>query len=240
MVSAPARAARRAPWGWLDVALVLVGSLLLGLVFAGAVLGVVHSADAGLDAQTRSAVEALAGEAVFYATALSLTLLVLALRCDADVRELGWRGAPRRWMLGAVPLALLALLVAGGLGGLAQSLMPHAAVTQCITVPKQYGHAAVLLLPVLCVAAPVVESTLFVGVLYRWLRGVLPLWSAMVVSAGVLALSHANPVLFLPLAGLGVLLCWTYERTASIWPAAAIYALFNLVGVIDILTAVRC
>ena len=240
MVTAPARAARRAPWGWVDVAIVLAGSVLLGLVFAGAVLSVVRHADAGLDAQTRGAVEALSGETVFYATALSVTLLVLALRCDVDVRALGWRRASWRWMLGAIPLALLALLLAGGLGGLARSLMPHAAVAQCITVPRQYGNAAVLLLPALCVAAPVVESTLFVGVLYRWLRGVLPLWSAMVVSAGLLALSHVNPVLFLPLAGLGVVMCWTYERTASIWPAAAVYALFNLVGVVDVLTAARC
>lgn len=240
MVSAPARAARRAPWGWLDVVLVLVSSLVFGLVFAGAVIGVVRHVDAALDAATRGAVEALAGESVFYATALSLTLLILALRHDVGVRDLGWRSASRRSMLSAIPLALLALLLAGGLGGLAQSLMPHAATGQCITVPRQYGHAAVLLLPVLCVAAPVVESTLFTGVLYRWLRGVLPLWSAMAVSAGLFALAHVNPVLFLPLAGLGVLLCWSYERSASIWPGAAVYALFNLVGVVDILTAVRC
>jgi uncharacterized protein len=240
MLSAPARASRRAPWGWVDVALVLVSSLVFGLVFAGAVISAVRGVDGALDAQTRGAVEALSGELVFYATALSVALLVLVLRHDVDVRALGWRSVSRRWALASIPLALLGLLLAGGLGGLAQSLMPQVAATQCITVPRQYGHAAVLLLPVLCVAAPVVEQTLFSGVLYRWLRGVLPLWSAMVVSAGLFALSHVNPVLFLPLAGLGVLLTWTYERTASIWPGAIAYALFNLVGVVDILTAARC
>lgn len=240
MVSAVSRAERRAPWGWVDVALVLVGSLVFGVAFAGAVVGVVRGADAGLDAQTRAAVEALCGELVFYGTALSVTLLVLALRHDIEVRALGWRRVPVRWMVAAIPLALLGLLLAGALGGLAQSLMPHSAVAPCITVPRQYGRAAVLLLPALLVAAPVVESTLFLGVLYRWLRGVLPLWSAMVVSAGLFALSHFNPVLFLPLAGLGVLLAWTYERTRSIWPAAAVYALFNLAGVLDVLTAARC
>lgn len=240
MVSAPPRERRRAPWGWVDVCIVLAGSALLGLVFDAAVASAIHSADAGLDAQTRTTVEAMGGQLVFYGVALSVTLLTLVLRHDVDVRELGWRRVSWRWMLAAIPLAVLGLLIAGALGGLAQSLMPHTRNAQCATVQQQYGHAVLLALPVVCVAAPIVEETVFRGVLYRWLRGVLPAGSAMVISGGVFALFHFNTLLFLPLAGLGVLLSWIYERTGSIWPGAAVHALFNLAGVIDILTAARC
>jgi membrane protease YdiL (CAAX protease family) len=97
-----------------------------------------------------------------------------------------------------------------------------------------------LALPVVCIAAPIVEETVFRGVLYRWLRGVLPLGTAMLVSGGIFALFHGDVLLFLPLMGFGALLSWIYERTQSIWPGAVVHGLFNLVGLIDILTVAKC
>jgi membrane protease YdiL (CAAX protease family) len=241
MVTAPpARTDRRAPWTWLDVLLVLAGSFLLGGLAYAVVARLVHTADANLDSQSRTTAEAMAGQLVFYAVSISIALIVLVTRHNIDVREIGWRRPTWRWLLAALPLTLLGLLVAGALGGLSQSLLPHAANTQCISVQREYGHAVLLALPVVCVAAPIVEETLFRGILYRWLRGVLPLTPAMVISGGVFALFHFNALLFLPLAGLGVLLSWIYERTQSIWPGALVHGLFNLVGVIDILTAAKC
>ena len=241
MVNAsPPRTERTAPWGWADVLLILVGSFLLGGFFYAGVARAVHGADAGLDAQSRTTTEALAGQLVFYAVTLSVTLIVLVVRHDVDVRELGWRRVSWRWLLAAVPLTLLGLLIAGALGGLAQSLMPHTQNQQCITVQREYGHALLLALPVVCVAAPIVEETVFRGVLYRWVRGVVPVGPAMVISGGVFALFHFNALLFLPLAGLSVLLSWIYERSRSIWPGALVHSLFNLVGIIDILTAAEC
>jgi membrane protease YdiL (CAAX protease family) len=240
MVNAPPREQRRAPWDWVDVLLILLGSFVVGGIAYVAVAYAVHSADAGLDTQSRNAVEAMAGQLVFYAVTLSLTLVVLVTRRNIDVRELGWRRPPWRWLLGAIPLALLGLLIAGALGGLAQSLMPHTQNIQCISVQRQYGHAILLALPVVCVAAPIVEETVFRGVLYRWLRGLLPIGTAMVVSGGVFALFHGSVLLFLPLMGLGVLLAWVYERTKSIWPGVVVHSLFNLVGIIDILTVAKC
>jgi uncharacterized protein len=219
---------------------VLAGSFLVGGLAYAAVARLVHTADSGLDSQSRTTAEAMAGQLVFYAVSLSIALIVLVSRHDIHVGELGWRRVSWRWLLAAVPLALAGLLIAGALGGLSQSLLPHTQNTQCISVQREYGHAVLLALPVVCVAAPIVEETLFRGILYRWLRGVLPLTPAMVISGGVFALFHFNTLLFLPLAGLGVLLSWIYERSSSIWPGALVHGLFNLVGIIDILTAARC
>ena len=241
MVStSPPRSERGAPWGIADVLLVLAGSFLLGGFFYAGVARAVHAADGGLDSSLRTTTEALVGQLVFYAVTLSVTLIVLVVRHNIDVGELGWRRVSWRWVLAAVPLTVAGLFIAGALGGVAQTLLPHTQNTQCITVQREYGHAFLLALPVVCVAAPIVEETVFRGVLYRWLRGVLPIGPAMVVSGGIFALFHLNPLLFLPLAGLGVLLAWIYERSRSIWPGVLVHALFNLVGLIDIVTAARC
>jgi membrane protease YdiL (CAAX protease family) len=210
-----------------------------GLAYSG-IARAVHAADTSLDPASRTSVEAMAAQLTFYAVTLSITLIVLVTRHNIDVRELGWRRPSWRWLLAAFPLALLGLGIAGALGGLAQSLMPHTQNQQCVTVRQQYGGALLLAIPVVCIAAPIVEETLFRGVLYRWLRGVLPVGSAMAVSAGVFALFHGDRLLFLPLAGLGVLLAWIYERSRSIWPGVAVHALFNLAGIITILTAATC
>ena len=231
---------RRAPWDWVDVGLILMVSLLLGGAANSGIARLVRGADASLSAQDRTSVEAMAGQIAFYAVALAATLLVLAGRRNIQVRELGWRMPSLRWLLAAVPLTLMALAVAGALAGVAQQLLPHAQNQQCIAVRDQYGHSILLALPVVCLAAPIVEETVFRAVLYRWLRGVLPVGVAMVLSGAVFAAAHAVTLLFLPLLGLGILLAWIYERSGSIWPGVTVHALFNLVGIIDILTAKAC
>jgi membrane protease YdiL (CAAX protease family) len=239
-MSSPPPLQRRAPWDWVDIVVIVVVGFLFGGVGSLGVSQLVHLSDASLSTQDRAAVEAMAGQITFYAVAISVTLLVLAGRRGIDVGELGWRRASLRWLLGAVPLTLAGLAIAGVLAGIAQSALPQAVNQQCITVRQQYGHAILLALPVVCVAAPIVEETLFRGVLYRWLRGVMPLGTAMIISSAAFALAHAVTLLFLPLFGFGLLLAWIYERSRSIWPGVLVHALFNLAGIIDILTAARC
>jgi membrane protease YdiL (CAAX protease family) len=240
MVSASPRSQRRAPWDWTDVLIVLFLSFLIGGVAYAGVARAVHAADASLASQDRSALEAMAGQLVFYAVTISITLLVLTARRDIDVADLGWRRTSWRWLLAAIPLTVLGLLIAGALGGVVQALFPHAQNIQCQTVQKEFGHAIWYAVPVVCIAAPIVEETVFRGVLYRWLRGNLPVTSAMLLSGALFALFHFIPILFLPLAGLGALLSWIYERSGSIWPGVVVHGLFNLVGIVDILTTAKC
>jgi uncharacterized protein len=240
MVSAPPRSQQRAPWGFGDVLLILVLSFTFGGVAYAGVARAVHAADTSLASQDRTALEAMAGQLTFYAVTISITLLTLVARRNIDVGDLGWRRASWRWLLGAVPLTLLGLVIAGVLGGLVQALFPHVQNIQCQTVQKEFGHAIWYAVPVVCVAAPIVEETVFRGVLYRWLRGNLPMTAAMLLSGAVFALFHFIPILFLPLAGLGVLLSWIYERSGSIWPGVIVHGLFNLVGIVDILTTAKC
>lgn len=238
--SPPPPLPRRAPWHWVDILVILAGALLVGSLANAAVSAAVHTVDGSLSSQDRTSVEAMAGQLAFYGVAISITLLVLAGGRSVRVSELGWRRPSVNWLLASVPLAVAGLAIAGILVGISGSLLRTSDNQQCQVVQQQYGHSLLLALPVVCIAAPIVEETVFRGVIYRWLRGVLPLGYAMALSAAVFAVAHAISVLFLPLMGLGILLAWIYERSRSLWPGVLVHALFNLVGIIDILTATRC
>jgi membrane protease YdiL (CAAX protease family) len=233
------RIARRSPWHWTDVVLILLAAVLFGRAVGAGVAALVHRTDAALSAQDRTSVEAMFGQLAFYGVAISVSLLVLASR-NIDIRELGWRRPSWSWVLAAIPLTIVALAIAGILTGIAQSMLPTARNSQCTAVQDLYGHSILLALPVVCVAAPIVEETVFRGIVYRWLRSVLPIAPAMAVSAAIFAAAHAVTLLFLPLLGLGILLAWIYERSGSIWPGVLVHGLFNLVGIVDILTGPRC
>lgn len=76
--------------------------------------------------------------------------------------------------------------------------------------------------------APISEEIVFRAGLFRFLRARTPRWVALVASAGLFALVHANWVSFLPLFVLGVVFAESYERTGSIAVPILAHALFNL------------
>ncbi len=79
------------------------------------------------------------------------------------------------------------------------------------------------------VVAPLGEELLFRGILYSSLRNAWPAWVAAVVSSLIFAgLHYYSWFGVLTIAGFGVLMCWVYERTGSLWPPIAFHALLNL------------
>jgi len=76
-------------------------------------------------------------------------------------------------------------------------------------------------------AAPVFEEFLFRGFLFSSLRGRYKARTAIFVQGAAFALLHFNPVAFLPLLALGVLLGKLRESTTSIVPCITVHALWN-------------
>jgi membrane protease YdiL (CAAX protease family) len=77
------------------------------------------------------------------------------------------------------------------------------------------------------VIAPISEEIIFRGFTFRWLRGRLPLWGAVLVSAVLFSAAHAGwaePALFLPVFLGGVLLAYVYAKSGSVWPGVMIHA----------------
>ena len=79
--------------------------------------------------------------------------------------------------------------------------------------------------------APVTEEIFFRGFMFAGLRRGLPFAAAAAVSAGLWGMFHFTGPgtwgVVLQLAVFGVILCWLYERTGSIWPPIAVHAVNN-------------
>jgi membrane protease YdiL (CAAX protease family) len=85
---------------------------------------------------------------------------------------------------------------------------------------------------VLVVVAPLTEELLFRGLILRGLLqryGTVP---AVMLSALLFALVHANPYQFASAITMGVFLAWLLVRTRSLWPCIIAHALFNCHGIV--------
>jgi membrane protease YdiL (CAAX protease family) len=75
--------------------------------------------------------------------------------------------------------------------------------------------------------APVVEEFFFRGFLYQAFRNRIGVWAAAGASGLIFGAIHFKPEFLVPLAGLGILLAWLFEKTGSLWPCIAVHAVNN-------------
>jgi membrane protease YdiL (CAAX protease family) len=234
------RPAWRVPWDFGDVLLFLL-LYVAGLVVAGliAVAPVWRSLGErlmpGAPAAERTAAGSLAVQAGVYAMALGFILALTLGRRHARVADLGWRMPRLRWIPVAVLAAALALVLLTLIADAIQALFPQAQNGQVQEVQGEYGHYLAFAIVAVSVVAPIVEETFFRGFVYGWMRRHLNVPTAAVLSGCFFALVHFQPVIFVPLAVLGVGLALLYEYSGSLLPGMIVHALFNLVEVIGIL-----
>jgi membrane protease YdiL (CAAX protease family) len=177
----------------------------------------------------------LALQTVLYAMALAVILGLALGRRRARIAGLGWRMPRIFWIPLAVVAAALALVILTLIADAIQALFPQAQNGQVPEVQGEYGGYLAFAIPAVSVVAPIVEETFFRGFVYGWMRRHLNVPAAAVLSGCFFALVHFQPVIFLPLAVLGVGLALLYEYSGSLLPGMIVHALFNLVEVIGIL-----
>jgi membrane protease YdiL (CAAX protease family) len=225
------RRREKAPWGLVDVVLVIVVGLVLAACLAylaaiAALAGIVLT-DRALSI---AAWFSLLGTAVYAGFAIAVWALIVERR-QVPWSALGLTRASGRLLATMVP-AGVALLIANvlvllpltfflGLGdpearsGNEEVLSPDAGLSTLdfflIAIP-------------LVVAAPIVEELVFRGVLYRYLRGGLGVVFAIVLSALVFAVLH---VVIPPLFLMGVVLAALAQRTNSLLPGIVLHATNN-------------
>jgi uncharacterized protein len=81
-----------------------------------------------------------------------------------------------------------------------------------------------------CVVAPICEEFLFRGYMYRALRNWRGVWPAALIVGTLFGLVHvaSAPIGFLlPLAVFGVILCFVYEISDSLYPGIALHSVNN-------------
>jgi membrane protease YdiL (CAAX protease family) len=102
---------------------------------------------------------------------------------------------------------------------------PQDVVNDFVGMKSSALRAAMVLYAV--VLAPVAEELVFRGLLFRFARGRLPRWGALLLPAAVWAALHGLTA-FAPLLALGVVLELAYERTGNLAVPMCAHALFNL------------
>ena len=81
----------------------------------------------------------------------------------------------------------------------------------------------------IAIVAPFAEEIFFRGFVFAGLRTRLSLWPAALISGGLFGLVHAPSGIttVVPLAIIGVVFAWLYERTGSLWLAIIAHAINN-------------
>lgn len=84
---------------------------------------------------------------------------------------------------------------------------------------------------VICILAPLVEELVFRGaILKALLQGCQSHWLAIVISALIFAIVHANPIQMPHAFLMGLLLGWMYYRTRSVIPGILVHWVNNTVA----------
>jgi membrane protease YdiL (CAAX protease family)/uncharacterized RDD family membrane protein YckC len=238
---ATVEATSRSRWTWTDVFPIVI--LQLPVAFVGQVAVIRATRAVGLG-RPEPSVGSLILDAVGYGMIALLIWLFLGLRRKVSLREIGLGTLRWRWLAAAIPATVAAYaaeLVAGELGA---ALLPSSPPTQCREIQSAYGTSVWLGLLGVAVIAPLVEETLFRGVVFGWMRGGMPLPVAVTGSALVFAAAHAlymQWTLLPPIFAIGCVLAIVYHYSRSLWPGIVIHASINTVATLALLLgAVHC
>ncbi len=172
-----------------------------------------------------------------------------AERVRAMLRALGMRRVRPKAVLGMPPVewAPTAIAVGSALAVIFVSALAYEALRQALHLPlktnadvlleqakyEPYTVIAILLVAVL--VAPICEETFFRGFVFPGLARALPIWGAVVTSALLFGLAHADLGSFVVLVAIGIVLAVVRWRTDSLWPGVIVHTLNNTISFVSIL-----
>jgi membrane protease YdiL (CAAX protease family) len=211
---------------WIGLQLVLVVPLLVAARFVPEVAGFVHALNQN---DPRASFAMVVAEAI----GTSGLLWWLLRRRHAAIGDLGWRGF-NLWRGAAyVVVALITFYLASNLTmWLIQHFLPVFDVNQKQTneftgnkvIRTDWALLALVFIP------PIVEETVFRGVLFGALASRWGFWTGAVLSSALFGLAHGQTNVGVYTFILGMLLCWLYARTRSIIPGIILHLINNLLA----------
>ena len=78
--------------------------------------------------------------------------------------------------------------------------------------------------------APLVEEIFFRGFLFQGFRQRYGWIAAILISSGIFAAAHLDPISFIPTFVLGAVMAYVYHRSNSVWPGVVLHFLVNGFG----------
>lgn len=208
----------------------LASSVITGLIFD--FLAWLHVPLGKLDESILETILAL----IVYAFSLLLTAALPWMVAKLKHWRLTWRDLGfTRWpswtdlIWGPVGFGL-AMLLAVILLSVAKALFPGLNIDESQDTGYTGIHATYqyyLAFFTLVLLAPVAEETLFRGFLFGRLRKYVPVWVAILVSAGLFGLVHGQWNLGITMFGMGLVLAGLRQLTGSIWAGVLLHAVKN-------------
>lgn len=233
----------RVPWHWYDV---LGASFIFVLTALAAVL--TTASKSGLTATptpTKAGninhdgllIANFVASAIIYGIVLLLIWWRTVRTYHVGWSALGVRKAPVAAFALMIPVYIVMVLIAGGLGELVNKLFygGKAQNPQIDAITGGGGFSWIALITAILSAsiiAPIVEELLFRGMLYGLLRSRWPSAVLAVIADGALfAAAHGIGLILASIFVVGVTLCIVYEKTKSTLVTMTLHCLFNSVSV---------
>lgn len=170
-----------------------------------------------------------------FATQASFVLLIWVLKTARHWTwaDFGWRPVAIRPLLGhIVRLYLLAWLINIAYAAVVYRYGITFPKTDVYTKLLSHVSALTLLLNVILagVLAPMVEETLFRGIIFGSVKSYFGKWTAAVLSAALFSGLHLQAIGFIPRFILGLILAHLYSENHSLYPSMAFHSLNNIVA----------
>lgn len=146
-------------------------------------------------------------------------------------KDLGLTRLPDWFDILLAPAGFVVYLLASSvLAYLALQLLPGFDATQAQDVgfrdiASRFEYLAAFV--TLVIIAPVAEETLMRGYLYGWLRRLVPVWAAILLTSLVFGLLHGQWNVGLDVFALSLVLCGLREVTGSIWAGILLHMMKN-------------
>lgn len=219
-------------WSFGDLLLIAIWSVLAILLLSVGLAGLLVLL--GSEPTTLLAAHPVVASVILGGLVYVVFFLVIYLRL---VRRpgVGWRGIglrrPPILLLAFTPLIAIGQLVAvAATNILLFSLIGEFENPQVEAITGGQGFSWLNFLLTLLLAggiAPLVEETIFRGLIYGWLRTHMPMIVAIVISAAIFSAAHVIPLLFPALFVVGIILAVVYEYSGSLWTAILIHSIQN-------------
>ncbi|MBM3934672.1 MAG: CPBP family intramembrane metalloprotease [SAR202 cluster bacterium] len=240
VASGQAIAAPRVPWRVRDT---LAGLALVAVVSVAAAVTVLLSlgSAAALSGGMATTLQLL----ILQATMLVVALALGPMRYRSGAGSLGFRvpaGEPVAFRVGPVGLTVrwVWLLLWAALGTGIAINMAYSTVVEVLGLERWAPSAAPVVVAedgVVRVAnsiaigflGPMAEEVFYRGFMLAAMVKTMGAVRGSLVASAIFALSHLNPLAFVPIFTSGLLLAWLYLRTGSIWPPFFAHAAQNLI-----------
>jgi len=170
-----------------------------------------------------------------FLTQLSFALLIWTLKRVRhwEWADLGWRPLSIKKILPTIlKLYILTWIINIGYAIFLyqHGLTPPSTDVYSKLLGQATWYSLILNLVLAGVVAPLVEETLFRGVIFGSLQAYFGKWTSAVLSAAIFSALHFQAYGFLPRFMLGMVLVYLYNRYKSLYPSIALHSLNNIVA----------